>query len=395
MMYKLNLLLLVTAFLLSCDDEASSTTETPVEKNFVSASLNSEISLQTMKSFTASFGQKAVADKLKYSVRSYTFVYKTDFKGETIEASGLLILPVGMTDAAPLMSLQHGTTFSKDEAPSRAGGYTGMELFASAGYIAIVPDFIGYGSSEDKFHPYYDKKYSAMAVIDMIRAAKQYLTEQKIAFNDKLFLAGYSEGGYVTMAAAEEIQRKASHNLTVTAIAAGAGGFDLTEMLKGVTTNTYYAYPSYLAFVLMSYNNTYDWNKPLDYFFQPSYANALSQYMNGEYGGGFINSKLTTDVTKLFNADFYARLKQSDGELQLKQALADNTIAAWKSDAPIHFYHGTRDEIIPYQNTEITAQRFMDAGTENVTVTLIQGGTHGSSFVPMLESFVPWFLSLN
>ncbi len=44
--------------------------------------------------------------------------------------------------------------------------------------------------------------------------------------------------------------------------------------------------------------------------------------MNGEYGGGFINQKLTTDLDELFDADFYSRLKQPDQELQFKQAIA-------------------------------------------------------------------------
>jgi pimeloyl-ACP methyl ester carboxylesterase len=334
----------------------------------------------------------SIAALLKYGVKSYTLVYETTYNGKAVEASGLLLVPSGITEEAPIVSLQHGTIFSNEEAPSAGGGYTGMELFAAAGYIALMPDFLGYGRSSEIFHPYYDKEHSALAVIDMIKSAKEFLAQEKILFNDELFLAGYSEGGYVTLAAAKEIENNSSHGLKLTAIAAGAGGYDLSEMLVGITDNSYYSYPAYLAFVLMSYNNTYHWNKPLTYFFQKQYADVLNQYMNGNHEGSSINSRLTTNLSSLFNPDFYARLKQPEGEMELKRALKKNSVSGWKSNIPVRLYHGTKDEIIPHTNSELTLKNFQEAGSADVKLTLIPGGTHGSSFIPMLKLFVPWFL---
>lgn len=363
--------------------------------NFISATKNSAISFETLRAFTVNFGQKKISKLLKYGVQSYTVVYETKWKGKLVKGSGLILVPTGITEAAPILSFQHGTTFSKDEAPSASSGYTGMELFASAGYIVLMPDYLGYGSSSEIFHPYYDKEYSALAVIDMITSAKQFLQKEKISFNDKLFLAGYSEGGYVTLAAASEIERDASHDLKLTAVAAGAGGYDLTHMLKGVTTDSYYAYPAYLAFVLMAYNHTYDWNKPLTYYFKKPYADALTKYMDGAHGGWTINSHLTTNLSSLFDTNFYAHLKKPEGESILKQALKNNSIAGWKTKIPVRLYHGTKDEIIPFVNSEVTLKSFHTAGSPQVTLTSLPGGTHTSSFVPMLELFIPWFVELK
>lgn len=382
---------MVSGLLCSCQDDAESTS---AKTYFVSATETSELSLQMLQAFTAGLGRTEIADLLKYGVKSYDLVYKTTFKGKAIEASGVLLIPTEITEAAPIISVQHGTTFVKEDAPS-TGSYTGMELFASAGYIAFVPDYIGYGQSAAVFHPYYDREHSAASVIDMIKAGKEFLAKQKIAFNDKLFLAGYSEGGYVTLAAAKEIETNDEHNMKLTAVAAGAGGYDLLEMLKGVTTSTYYSYPSYLAFVLMSYNNTYNWNKPLTYFFKSQYAEALDKYMNGKYDGWYINNKLTTDVTDLLNSDFYVRLKEPNQELELKRALADNSVSGWKTAIPVRLYHGTKDEIIPYHNSEVTLEKFKNAGSSDVELTLIPNGTHGNSFMPMLEAIIPWFEQLR
>ncbi|HYG38375.1 MAG TPA: alpha/beta fold hydrolase [Cytophagales bacterium] len=390
------LILFFAGLLLNCGDAAKTEDSTgpivsPSKSYFVSATISNELTAETLKTLAKGLGQNDLLEKIKYDVSTYKLVYKTTYNGQPIEASGLIYIPKGLQGKAPLLSLQHGTTFKKNDAPSVTGEFYGVELFASAGYISFMPDFIGYGASSQVFHPYYDKTHSALAVIDMVKSVKEFLTKEKIEFNDQLFLAGYSEGGYVTLAAAQEIETNKAHNLTVTAVAAGAGGYDLSEMLKGVTTDIEYSYPSYLAFVLMSYNNTYNWNKPLTYFFRDNYATALDTLLTGEYDGGFINSRLTTTIPDLFNTEFYENLKEPQGELQLKEAIVKNGVAGWKTQIPIRLYHGTNDEIIPYRNSEITLENFKSQGSADVTLTLIPGGGHGSSFLPMLKSFVPWF----
>lgn len=386
------LLLLVSCLLISCSDPAESNPPSE-ERYFIEAKETSSLSVFVMKAFATNNGYSDLVQYIKYDVKSYRLVYQTTFKGKPIKVSGLLMMPQGMKTGAPLISIQHGTAFHKDEAPT-ATGYTGMELFASSGAVALMPDFIGYGESRSVFHPYYDEGSSAMVVIDMIKAAKEFLQERKFEYNDDLFLTGYSEGGYVTLAAAHEIEKNSAHNLTVKAIAAGAGGYDLREMLSGVSTSSYYSYPSYLAFVLMSYNNTYDWKKPLTYFFKQKYATALETHMNGEYAGWEINQKLTTNLNELFDEGFYARLKQPGQELDLKEAIQKNTVDAWTTSTPIRLYHGTADEIIPFENSEVTLENFEKAGSSNVTLTSIPEGTHGSSYVPMMKDFIPWFLSM-
>lgn len=398
MPFSKNLVIILSLALFNCQDsvdpESPAAITPPVNKHFISAAAGDETSRSTLQFMATGFGQGQLADRLKYDVRTYTLIYSTTYKGEAVEASGLVMIPVGMKEEAPIVSLQHGTTFEKDEAPSVRGGFQGMEFFASAGYVTLMPDFLGYGSSASLFHPYYDREHAASTVIDLVKATKEFLATEGLALSEKLFLAGYSEGGYVTLAAAKEIDGNPAHNLKVTAVAAGAGGYALPEMLTNIVGAAYYAYPSYLAFVLVAYNHTYDWNKPLNYFFRDKYADALAKYMNGEYSGGYINSRLTTNVPALFNPEFFTRLHEAHGERQLKDALTQNSVTGWKTDIPIRLFHGTKDEIIPYQNSEVTLKQFKDAGSDHVSLTLIQGGAHGNSFEKMLREFIPWFLAL-
>ncbi|HEU5146825.1 MAG TPA: hypothetical protein VFT90_08925, partial [Chryseosolibacter sp.] len=163
-------LLLSSLFLLNCQDQPQTPDprpDTPAARNYlIAATPGEETSRGMMQLMASGFGQPQIAARLKYDVKTYTLTYVTTYKGDIVEASGLIMVPVGMKDPAPIVSLQHGTTFEKDEAPSERGGFHGMEFFASAGYITLMPDFLGYGESADLFHPYYDREHSALTVID-------------------------------------------------------------------------------------------------------------------------------------------------------------------------------------------------------------------------------------
>lgn len=85
--------------------------------------------------------------------------------------------------------------FSDADAPSNfPAAFTGFELFASTGFVTVIPDFIGYGISKDIVHPYYDMQSAGLSVADMLKAVKYYLKTNNRAIKDKLFLLGYSVG---------------------------------------------------------------------------------------------------------------------------------------------------------------------------------------------------------
>jgi predicted esterase len=293
------------------------------------------------------------------------------------------------------MCLNHGTTFLKTEAPSISPNLSGAELASSNGFIALMPDYIGYGSSSDIFHPYYDEKSSAAPVVDIINAARRYAHQNKISLNDKIFLAGYSEGGYVTLAAQKSIEANTNLDWKLTAVAAGAGGYDMQAMMQNIISTNYYSYPSYLAFIIKSYNLTYDWNYSMDHFFRTKYATFLNQSLDGNVGGSYINSQLTTRIDSLFSGTFYKGITLDSSEVKFNSAIKDNSLTDWTPSTPLKLYHGTSDEIIPYANSQITYTKLKANGAPSIDLIPISGGTHSSSFIPMIQYFFPWFEQLN
>lgn len=328
---------------------------------------------------------------MNYDVIVRKVVYNTNYKGKTIQASGVMCIPKGMDKAATFLSMQHGTIFHDKEAPSNASwSYKEFEMLASAGYVVFVPDYIGYGESKEYFHPYYDYEHSSRSVIDLMQAGKELLDTEKVKYTGNVILAGYSEGGYVTLATHKKMEEEPIDGLKVIATAAGAGGYDLGGVLKSalIEQKTYPA-PAYLAFVLMSYNNTYDWNRPLTDFFKKEYASKLPQYMDREHYGSAVNSSLSNNLDELFAPAFYSALK-GKGEDQLKQALAKNSVHDWKPKAPVRLYHGTADEIVPYSTSVTAYENFKKHGSKNIELIPLEGGKHGSSFAPMLLSLITW-----
>ena len=363
---------------------------------FVSADAVVTMPKTQLQGLATLVGLGAFTPQLKYDATYYKFVYKTTYKGQLIQVSGLLGVPLGTPTAPALLSAQHGTMFRQADAPSNfPNAFTGFELFASAGFVTVIPDFIGLGASQQVVQPYYDKATSAATVVDMLKATRYYLQHKQIATNKNLFLVGYSEGGYVSMAAQQAIETDAQQQFTLTAAAEGAGGYDLPGMLAGVATTTSYATPSFLALLLQGYNTTYGWNRPYTDFFQAPYAAKIPSLLDGTKSRPDIDAALTTNPQALFAPAFYAGLTSPSGEAVLKQQLADNSFAGWVPKSPTRLFHGTADPSVFYQTSASTFARFQAAGATNVEFFPITGGTHDTSIIPMMANVLPWFQSLD
>ncbi|WP_372862624.1 alpha/beta hydrolase family protein [Psychrobacter sp.] len=176
--------------------------------------------------------------------------------GERTNATAALMLPSG--DSAdcqgdrPILLYAHGTTtdkgydFSQVANPQNpaAGESTLIAAnFAAQGYIVVAPNYAGYDESDLDYHPYLVAEQQATDMADALDSARTIIERQKRANNTnydniddsgKLFIAGYSQGGYVTMATARLLE---SQNKPITAIAPSSGPYALAafgdEIFRG------------------------------------------------------------------------------------------------------------------------------------------------------------------
>ncbi len=123
-------------------------------------------------------------------------------------ATGLLAVPDTGAVSFPMVSYQHGTVYGKQEVPSFPDQSPETQLmlaqFAGQGYVMIGADYFGLGGSQTS-EGYMVKASHQQATYDMLMASRAALADLKIS-TPKLFLAGWSQGGFVAMAMLEKLE---------------------------------------------------------------------------------------------------------------------------------------------------------------------------------------------
>lgn len=159
-----------------------------------------------------------VATTPKCGVRVEYMQYDTvDVKGNKTDATGAVFIPTG-TDAScsgnrPIVLNAHGTATTKaynfaevGNANNEAGPAATLlaALFAGQGYVVISPNYAGYDKSSLAYHPYLNAQQQSHEMADALKAGREVVrrtgSATNVADNGKLFITGYSQGGYVTMA---------------------------------------------------------------------------------------------------------------------------------------------------------------------------------------------------
>jgi len=350
----------------------------------------SAVTLQTYLNIAAAGAQTGVT--LQYDVDAYKIVYGTlDPKGNLVIASGGLYIPKGK-NSLPFISIHHGTVSDRESAPSANPLNTLVGLVgASLGYLAVEPDYLGLGES-GILQPYLYQTSSALTVIDFIRAGRNFAVTKGITLNGQVFLAGYSEGGYVTLAAQKEIEQNYRGEINITASAPMAGPYDLNLTAETVLQNKTYSVPGYIALFFLSYNSIYGWNRINDIFAAP-YSQTIPTLFDGSKNLSQINALLTTDLTKLFNPTFTNSFLGGK-ETDITAAFTSNSLLNWTPTAPTRLFHGDADELVPYQNS-LEARDYFNSHGANINLVTISGGTHETSALPSITAALSWFGSLR
>jgi pimeloyl-ACP methyl ester carboxylesterase len=309
---------------------------------------------------------------VRYGVKAVKIEYKTiDLNNQSIIASGLLLIPETQNQV-PILSFQHGSIFSDAEAPSNyQTDFTDMlTIMASTGYAILVPDYLGYGSSSHIAHPYEHRSSLATACRDMIRAGYEYfIVSPKSNLSNKLFLAGYSEGGFATMSLFKLLQEENRSELPVAGVSIGAGAYNKTQFAKWITAqNTSSSFIKYFLWVMLTYNSIYDnLQRPVIHYINSPWAEQIVS--NGPL------APVESNPSILFQSNFVESIT-NETDIAFLAALADNDCFNWKPLSPLHMIHGNADELVPFFNSQTAFDAMIAQGAENVTLNEVNGGTH-------------------
>jgi hypothetical protein len=322
--------------------------------------------------------------------------YRTvDSRGDSTVASGAIVYPLS-GNAFPFLSYQHGTVLEKVDVPSR-GSSTYETLvgvaFATSGYLVAMPDYLGLGVSPG-LHPFVHAGTLASSVIDMIRAARTFARVNEIELGPEVFLAGYSEGGYATMAAQRQIEQFHSSEISLTASAPMAGPYSLAGSMVGlVVSTTPYAQPYYLPYLLLAYNSVYGWYDDPSVILADPYRAVVSMY-DGEHASGDINRLLPSVLREILEPQLLADF-EGDATHPIRVALIQNDMTDWAPAAPMRLYHCTNDPLIPFENTEVALASFDERGAPDVEIVALTAPSHAACAGPSLALAKFWFDSFR
>ena len=178
-----------------------------------------------------------VCDILFYRIRYAT----VGGRNESTTASAVLMVPSGVgsqcTGALPIVLYAHGTTTDRAYNMDNLQNTETLSLaalFASHGYIVVAPNYAGYDTSTLPYHPYLIADQQSKDMIDALTAARTALPAASVTLvsdNGKLFITGYSQGGYVAMATHRAMQ---AAGIKVTASAPMSGPYALASFVDAV-----------------------------------------------------------------------------------------------------------------------------------------------------------------
>ncbi len=321
-------------------------------------------------------GDSAFRASPRYAVHAYRLTYLTvDGQGLEILASALVTLPQKPANSlSPVLSYQHGTIKREAEAPSHLADLGSPEvILASLGYIVLSPDYVGYGASKGAGHPYLLAGPSASAVIDMLTAAKYWRQTQQVRDNKQLFLAGYSEGGYVTMATQRALQAGVStHRNEVVSVAPGAGpynvGLTLDEDLKLVSQA----------------------NPLLGALLNPGFLKYLSDADRHNVRDELFKQLLGADTDVVFMPTVVDNYLADDRSSIERLSNVDD----WRPAVALNLFHGRDDRTVSYLNASTTLQAMRAQGAGNLvglTDCAAQPAGHMECVVPYWQFMLATF----
>lgn len=345
--------------------------------------------------FRAGFARARLGVKL-FKVKYASII--PELQDRPVVAYGLVAIPTAAPAGTPIVSYQHGTIFDRSWTPSNPEGSFETQLmlaqFASQGYVVVAADYFGTTQGSEVPNSYLLGQSTAQACLDLYRAARTVLEREGVQ-PGKLFVHGWSQGGYSTLAFLRYLELA---GIPVTAAGVAAGPADL---LLFAAENLYNPKPFQASFAAAGLSNLMQavghYHGQQEYFaqaIQPQYLQAArdlfafrisyEEFMRAAPGG----------IRELFRPEFFA-----DGRAALKpfwRILDAGSAYRWRMKTPLRTFHSERDEAIPIATARVAViYQNMIGNEEAQAFDAGPNADHRAVYLYSLVNLKPWFDGLR
>ena len=365
--------LFVPALLLAACSEKNTPTPTPQRGDVLKQEQVRQLSKPEIRALVTD----SVADEyIKYEVTCYRLTYSSVYEGDSITTTALMLVPDNAEDTK-LCVYMHGTIIPIDELTAKqqmpsnyfnstrpSGGEVatcGLPLAAS-GFTVVMPDYIGFGPTANKEHPFVYYPELHYANIDALRAMRNAL---KISADEPqlVWLGGYSQGGGAALSLHYYIQKYYSKEFKVVSSSCLSGPYNYVGQIEGVLRDNI-PVPSVLiswsAYVL----NRFDVHRNPDQIFAFTVTDQTSAITNF-YGS----------IKDIFRPYFIENVLNGSDTEWIEASKRNSFHEGWTPEGRVFLHHGNKDNVVPYFNT-VDAYKGLTAAGGEVTVFTYDGKEH-------------------
>ena len=307
-----------------------------------------------------------------------------DDQGNDIELSGLFTYPFkldGEILQTPLVSYDHGTELLKKYAPSKWDPFDISEyknfmevivahvLASFFGWSIVMPDYQGMGYDLNEPHPYCIREKLATSTADMVEKGINMIKDNNheyVNWDGHLFVYGYSEGGYVTMAVTQELENR---DIAMTGSVCMDGPYDLSgTMLDAMIGDAPAPVPYYLPLMLVGYHNAYPHTYIYEQMLKEPYRTDVPKYATGFYDEDVVNGIMPAShiLKEIFEDAFVDSLNDSTS-VAWQKLYENDTYPNWVPETTMLMWHCQNDDCVPIGNYEAAKAAFTQGGAQNIT----------------------------
>lgn len=340
----------------------------------------------------AFFGVPVTYTPARNAVKLYRVRYTSvvpERGNRPILTSGLVAVPDTAETSFPMVSYQHGTVYGKEQVPSFPDQSAETQLmiaqFAGQGYVVIGADYFGMGDSKEP-ESYLVKRSQQQAPADMLTAGRAVLSALKLK-DTKLFLAGWSQGGYVTMALLEKLEADGVAVKSAVTASGPTDGFATFYGFLGFPRKIDAAWiPTIFILAAFSYENYYGVpGLARALLTEETYENARKAYLRE----AFDVAAIPTDLHKLIKPEFYDAQTFTDSAFG--KLLAQNQAYRWIIKTPVRNYYGLTDEAIRIEIGKLPMTWQQALGNDKVEAIPTGDTSHRGTFATAVPQWKSWF----
>ena len=361
----------------------------PARGSVIEAAVVPNLSLPKagVDALTQAAGLAALAGPAQCNVAVHSVRYNTRDPLNAAQTASTAVLVPGGGDPAvcegerPVLLYARGTDVkkSKNMADWQKEQETALMIafFAARGFIVVLPNYLGHDTSSLPYHPFLNAEAQAVDVVDALRAAKAHLAAGSATRpSQKLFIAGYSQGGHVAMATHRAIERDYRSEFTVTASAPMSGPYNMVAFGDVIASRAQERINDgatiLLTLVLTSYQKSYGniYGSPSQAYNTPYDATAETLFPTDTALDALVaQGKLPADGKAVWDPAAGALLRDSFRTAyptsNFRRALQLNTLLDWTPQHPMALCGGAQDPVVFFDiNTPPAQAAFAARGVQ-------------------------------